>query len=436
MAKKENQIPAQQPVIASQPAQVVAPQIQQPAAQVMDRSELPQTPPQQGEESANPAAQQQPVQKSSSQSRTMTTLERINAPAMKPASSFMERIPTQPAGYGAFKNRQPSMAEMTKIILGGDQMTPEQKEAEAKRERRAKIFSAIGDGISALANVYFTSKGSPNMYDPKTSMSAKTKEYWDKLNAQRKVDADKYNNALIDAYKADRGEQNARDRWNQQLEQWKLEREQKMEAERYRRDKDKADAKYRKEKDDADRSSREKIAADQITAADKRAAADRAQRQTQFTKKMEAMYGPGGSGGSRKSKYTFSLGRGKEQVSVNADAVNDANVKQIWDRLPEDVKQQAQEYYKKAKTNEFGVPVYARDENGNVLKDKSGNNMPVYQPLSKNEMLEVIGANLEDNPDLQNDIRELAGMPRQKKPNPMGSPAKSSNGKLPNPMYK
>ena len=33
----------------------------------------------------------------------------------------------------------------------------------------------------------------------------------------------------------------------------------------------------------------------------------------------------------------------------------------------------------------------------------------VYKPLTKNEMLEVIGANLEGNPDLQNDIRELAG---------------------------
>lgn len=310
-----------------------------------------------------------------------------------------------------------------------NRMTPEEKAAEAKRERRAKIFSAIGDGLSALANVYFTSKGAPDMYNPSTSMSAKTKAYWDKLNAERKANEDKYNDLLLGAYKADKADKDAKDKWQQQLEQWKIEMERKNEAEMYKRGKDAADAKYRKEKDDADRSSRENIAASQIEAANRRAAADRSQRQTQF----DIRYG--GKGGGNKSKYTFSLGRGKGSVSVDSDAVNDANVKQIWDRLPDDVKQQAQEYYKTAKTNEFGVPIYARDENGNIRKDENGNKVLVYKPLTKNEMLEVIGANLEDNPDLENDIRELAGQPGKKKPNPMGGgQAQNGSGKKPNPM--
>lgn len=305
------------------------------------------------------------------------------------------------------QGREMSPFAFAKHVAEKGQMTPEEKAAEAKRERRSKIFSAIGDGISALANVYFASKGAPDMYDPKTSMSAKTKEYWDKLNAERKADADKYNNLLLSAYKADKADKDAKDKWQQQLEQWRIEMGRKNEAEMYKRGKDAADAKYRKEKDDADRSSRENIAASQIAAANKRAAADRSQKQVQFNKKMQAMYG--GSGGGTKGKYTFSLGRGKGQISVNSDAVNDANVKQIWDRLPDDVKQQAQEYYKTAKTNEFGVPIYARDENGNIREDENGNKVLVYKPLTKNEMLEVIGANLEGNPDLQNDIRELAG---------------------------
>lgn len=310
-----------------------------------------------------------------------------------------------------------------------NRMTPEEKAAEAKRERRAKIFSAIGDGISALANLYFTSKGAPDMYNPSTSMSAKTKAYWDKLNAERKANEDKYNELLLGAYKADKADKDAKDKWQQQLEQWKIEMERKNEAEMYKRGKDAADAKYRKEKDDADRSSRENIAASQIEAANRRAAADRSQRQTQF----DIRYG--GKGGGNKSKYTFSLGRGKGSVSVDSDAVNDANVKQIWDRLPDDVKQQAQEYYKTAKTNEFGVPIYARDENGNIRKDENGNKVLVYKPLTKNEMLEVIGANLDGNPDLENDIRELAGQPGKKKPNPMGGgQAQNGSGKKPNPM--
>lgn len=310
-----------------------------------------------------------------------------------------------------------------------NRMTPEEKAAEAKRERRAKIFSAIGDGISALANVYFTSKGAPDMYNPSTSMSAKTKAYWDKLNAERKANEDKYNDLLLGAYKADKADKDAKDKWQQQLEQWKIEMERKNEAEMYKRGKDAADAKYRKEKDDADRSSRENIAASQIEAANRRAAADRSQRQTQF----DIRYG--GKGGGNKSKYTFSLGRGKGSVSVDSDAVNDANVRQIYDRLPEEVRRTAQERYKTAKTVGNGLPVYAKDKNGKLIYGPDGNLVPEYQQLSKNEMLEVIGANLEGNPDLENDIRELAGQPGKKKPNPMGGgQAQNGSGKKPNPM--
>lgn len=374
------------------------------------------------------------VRPQGTQDNTVTTFDRITKPRLisKPELQYDKSIPkpaeiiekqelinarpyktkdglTYKANTGKLydeQGREMSPFAFAVHVAEKGQMTPEEKAAEAKRERRSKIFSAIGDGISALANVFFASKGAPDMYDPKTSMSAKTKEYWDKLNAQRKADADKYNNILLSAYKADKADKDAKDKWQQQLEQWKLEMERKNEAEMYKRGKDAADAKYRKEKDDADRSSRENIAASQIAAANKRAAADRSQKQVQFNKKMQAMYG--GSGGGTKGKYTFSLGRGKGQISVNSDAVNDANVKQIWDRLPDDVKQQAQEYYKTAKT-ENGFTVYARDGKGNIMTDENGNMIPVYKPLTKNEMLEVIGANLEGNPDLQNDIRELAG---------------------------
>ena len=94
----------------------------------------------------------------------------------------------------------------------------------------------------------------------------------------------------------------------------------------------------------------------------------------------------------------------------------------------------AQERYKTAKTDN-GLTVYAKDKNGNLIYGPDGDLVPEYQQLSKNEMLEVIGANLEDNPDLENDIRELAGQPGKKKPNPMGGgQARNGSGKKPNPM--
>ena len=178
----------------------------------------------------------------------------------------------------------------------------------------------------------------------------------------------------------------------EELEEKRRERQEKF-------NNDASKTRYAMEKDKADRESREKIAREQIAASEKRANADRYQRQQQF----EIRYGEDGKGGSNKSKkYTFSMGRGKGSVSVGADKVNDANVRQIYDKLPEDVRKRANDHFNKRVINKMtGQPEYSKDENGNKV--------PVYEPLTKDEMLEIIGSEIENNPDLADDIRDLAG---------------------------
>lgn len=51
-----------------------------------------------------------------------------------------------------------------------------------KRKKRNALFSAIGDGVSALANLYFTTKGSPSA-DQSNTMSRATQEAYDKERA-------------------------------------------------------------------------------------------------------------------------------------------------------------------------------------------------------------------------------------------------------------
>lgn len=73
---------------------------------------------------------------------------------------------------------------------------PETEEERKKRERREKskkIIAAVGDGLMALSNLYFTTRGAPNMYDHKT-MSQQTllQAQLDKLKAEREANADKY----------------------------------------------------------------------------------------------------------------------------------------------------------------------------------------------------------------------------------------------------
>jgi hypothetical protein len=71
-------------------------------------------------------------------------------------------------------------------------MTPEEKEAQQKRQRNRQIINAVGDGISALANLYYTNRSGVNAYDPSTSLTKAAKERYDKLLAQQREDEERY----------------------------------------------------------------------------------------------------------------------------------------------------------------------------------------------------------------------------------------------------
>ena len=65
------------------------------------------------------------------------------------------------------------------------------------------MLAAIGDGISALSNLYFTSQYAPNAFDPSTSMSARTKARWDKINAEREANRRAFFNDYLRAAQMD-----------------------------------------------------------------------------------------------------------------------------------------------------------------------------------------------------------------------------------------
>lgn len=95
--------------------------------------------------------------------------------------------------------------------------TPEELEAEKKKERREQLFASIGDGISALSNLYYTTKGAPNAYDPGSSMSAKTKARWDKLRADRDAKMNAYISGIMASKQADDAAAAASRQWERQL---------------------------------------------------------------------------------------------------------------------------------------------------------------------------------------------------------------------------
>lgn len=78
-----------------------------------------------------------------------------------------------------------------------------------KKQARDERIAAIGDGISALANLFGTYHGARNAYDPKNTLSAKAKEYYDRLLAEREQKRQNYLNAANGKYKLLRGRESA-----------------------------------------------------------------------------------------------------------------------------------------------------------------------------------------------------------------------------------
>lgn len=100
-----------------------------------------------------------------------------------------------PAGAEAPEATQPkkmSYVEMFRQMSPYKPPTAEELENARKKEKRDKVFAAIGDVIAALSNLYFTKKGAPNAFDPRNSLSAKARERWDKLNKEREENARYY----------------------------------------------------------------------------------------------------------------------------------------------------------------------------------------------------------------------------------------------------
>lgn len=96
-----------------------------------------------------------------------------------------------------------SLEEIANHLYATSKPSPEEEERQRKRERSRAILSAIGDGVSALSNLYHTSKYAPDMSTPDSSLSGKAKERYDRFVQVRKENEARYNNAILRARQGD-----------------------------------------------------------------------------------------------------------------------------------------------------------------------------------------------------------------------------------------
>lgn len=102
--------------------------------------------------------------------------------------------------------------------------TPEQQAKREKRERSKRVIAAVSDGLSALGNLFFTTKGAPNMYDGQNTQTAAVQRQQDKLKAEREANADKYFNYAMHIGNLEAGKAKTAHEWQMQDEALQLKR--------------------------------------------------------------------------------------------------------------------------------------------------------------------------------------------------------------------
>lgn len=316
-------------------------------------------------------------------------------PAETPATTTTNT--TTPADGGTHRM---SYVEMFQKMSPYEPPTEEELEKERKKEKREKIFAAIGDGIAALSNLFFTTQGAPNAYDPKNSLSAKAQERWDKLKKERDENGRYYTAAYMQAMKND--EEAARDdrNWRHQLEREGVQdqryaddiahrdKREGIEDERYdanikHRDAREAveDQHWDKQFQMQERQFKESVRQFNVTSSQNQ------QRINMESKRLAREM--------QKETVSFALGTGKGTISIPTNALNASNVSYVFSKLPANVQAQCK---------------------GEAIYDSKKRKVVGHKAPTTEAMLVCIGANIEGSVDAQNALREIGGgKPKQQK---------------------
>ena len=177
----------QQPTQTPQPQQTDTPPTVQPAQGEVSAQQPATAPPQ------PMPGEVQPIEKIPQPAPVSSWLPKDVPPTAEENNSEQENNPHQ----------RMSLEQIARTLYESGKPSPEEEERQRKRERSRAILSAIGDGVSALSNLYHTSKYAPDMSTPDSSLSGKAKERYDRFVQVRKENEARYNNAILRARQGD-----------------------------------------------------------------------------------------------------------------------------------------------------------------------------------------------------------------------------------------
>lgn len=120
------------------------------------------------------------------------------------------------------EKKRMSYVELFKALNPQRPETEEERAMREKREKREAVLAAVGDGISALSNLFFTTRYAPNAYDASKGMTAKTRERWDRLRMEREANRRAYNDGYLRAAAMDEAGDREDRNWRHTLERERI----------------------------------------------------------------------------------------------------------------------------------------------------------------------------------------------------------------------
>lgn len=142
----------------------------------------------------------------------------VATPKITPKTTDTAPSTTTPATEGEeFRSYRDILAKYAPLT------SDEEKKKQMRREKRNAIIGALGDGLSALSNLYFTTKGAPDQ-GLKPGMTDAAKKRMDDLRTQWQKEKDKYQDLMLKGLEMDREQGN----WLKSYELQKNEEERKQ----------------------------------------------------------------------------------------------------------------------------------------------------------------------------------------------------------------
>lgn len=129
--------------------------------------------------------------------------EEITKPRIRTSPNELDASPGIQLEPGGETKKVLSNEDKFKMWARHSLPTSQQSEADEKKLKRDKLFATLGDGIRAISNLVFTTKGAPNMYNSQNNWSDKVKQRWEQLQSERKANNQAYIEGLERARRAD-----------------------------------------------------------------------------------------------------------------------------------------------------------------------------------------------------------------------------------------